>query len=278
MKKIGWIGFGNMGVPMSYNLLNNGHEMMVYSRNIQKMGSKLDERFLWTDSLAELVAHSAYIFLMLPDDEACEEIVNRLTAFPLDKRLVINMSTISPDMSIHLAFLLKQHHTRYIEAPVSGSIKPAEDGNLVILTAGVKLDTDEVSDCFDAMGKKTIYLGEIGLAARAKIGINYYMSIIVFGLADTLNFMERCGVEKDQMLDVINSGACASGITMAKANSILNNDFAPAFPLKYMTKDLKLADRIGLKSSLGSLLLKSYQDANLEFGEDDLMAIIKHLR
>ena len=122
------------------------------------------------------------------------------------------------------------------------------------------------------------YLGKIGAAAKAKIGINYYMAILVAGLADTLIFMENCGINQKQILDIINAGACASGITLAKTPSLLKNDFSPAFPMKYMTKDLNLAKKIGLKSTLGSLMLNSYQDADSEFGEEDLMAIIKNLK
>ena len=113
---------------------------MVYARNKQKLSTDFDKRFSLTDSLSELVQYSDYIFLMLPNDDSCTDIVNKLIEISLNQKLIINRSTVSPAASIQLAQSLRQYNARYIEAPVSGSTKPAQDGNLVILTAGNEHD------------------------------------------------------------------------------------------------------------------------------------------
>lgn len=275
MKKIGWIGYEKMGKPMVNNLLNAGYGLTVYTRN--KVIANDLPRLDFTDSLAEIVDNSDYIFFMLPNDETCEEVARELIGLPIANKLLINMSTISPDTSIKLQNLFKPHHARYIEAPVSGSIQPAKDGTLVVLTGGGHEAVKEMDDCFNVLGKKTIHIGDVGTAAKTKIGINYFMSILVYGLADTILFMEETGVKRNKMLEVINSGACSSGMTETKTPFIIAQDYPPAFPLKYMSKDLKLANQIGLKSSLGDIIHNDFRQAKDEFGEDDLMAIIKFL-
>ncbi len=278
MEKIGWIGFGNMGKPMATNLQKNGYGVMVYVRQAAPSGDGIPPGFIFTNSLSELVAHSSFIFLMLPNDQACEEILKELVALNTEGNLIVNMSTISPDASVRLGSLLDKNGVRYVEAPVSGSIKPAQEGNLVILAAGSYEEVQGLQNIFDILGKKTIYLEAIGNAARAKIGINYYMSVVVYGLADTLLFMEKLGVGNEQMVDIINSGACSSGMTQIKGSAVLQENYQPAFPLKYMAKDLRLAQDVGINSALSSLMTQSYNNANSEFGEEDMIAILKYLK
>ncbi len=111
MKKIGWIGYGNTGVPTTDNLRRCGHHLMSYVRNKHKLNVNFDsdKRFIFTDSISKLVEHSDYIFLMLPNDDTNEGVINKLAQIPLNHRLIIKMSTISPNPSLKTEHLLKQH-------------------------------------------------------------------------------------------------------------------------------------------------------------------------
>lgn len=277
MKTIGWIGLGNMGFPMVLNLLASNHKVNIYTRNEQKKGVIRDKGAHIANSLAELTQASDVIFLMLPDDTVCDNTLHKIRASDVSGKLFVNMSTVSPNASIRFNTELQESNARYVEAPVSGSVKPATEGTLVILAAGRKEDVDSLSDCFDALGKKTFFLGDTGKASLAKIVVNYYMSVIISGLADAVLFAEKVGIADNHMLDIINSTACASGMTQIKTPAIIDRDFKPAFPLKYMYKDLKLSRDAGLTSSLGSLMLELYGQANPTFGEEDLMAIFSYM-
>ncbi|MFZ4861576.1 NAD(P)-dependent oxidoreductase [Sphingobacterium sp. Mn56C] len=278
MKKIGWIGFGNMGKPMARNLFNRGHMLKVYRRQNHGVAAETEARFTFTDSLAELTNAVDYIFLMLPDDTVCTEIVGKLIKTGLDGKIIVNMSTISVATAQYLAQTISDAGSVYIEAPVSGSVKPAEAGNLVILAAGPEKEVLDLQPLFDILGNKTIYLGAIGQAAQAKIGINYYMSVLLSGLADTLVFMENKGIDNKKMLEVINAGACASSLSQIKGTAILEEDYSAAFPLKYMVKDLHLAKDLGLNSALSAVQLQAYAAANTCYAEEDLIAIHKYFR
>jgi len=277
MEKIGWIGLGNMGFPMVINLLSSNYEVNVYTSKLEKAKSIEDKGAHIFPSIVDVAQASDIIFLMLPDDNACEETLNRMKSSGLTGKLIVNMSTVSPKASARFDTEMKERKARYFEAPVSGSVKPATEGTLTILAAGQKEDLDYLSGCFGVLGKKTFYLGEIGKALYAKMVINYYMSIVVCGLADSVLFAEKLGLADGQILDMINASACASGMTQIKAPSIIKRDFKPAFPLKYMLKDLKLSKDIGLTGALGDLMLDLYGQANEDYGQYDLMAIFSYI-
>lgn len=266
-----------MGFPMVLNLLALNHKVNVYTSNEQKKGIIREKGAYIANSLVELTQTSDTIFLMLPDDSACDYTLREIRACGVGGKLVVNMSTVSPNASIRFNTELQESNARYVEAPVSGSVKPVTEGTLVILAAGKKEDVDNLSEYFDALGKETFFLGETGKASQTKIIVNYYMSIIIAGLADAVLLAEKTGIADNQILNIINSSVCASGMTQIKTPAIINRDFKPAFPLKYMYKDLKLSKEIGLTSSLGSLMLELYGQANPTFGEEDLMAIFSYM-
>lgn len=278
MKNIGWIGLGNMGFPMALNLLSAKYNVNIHSRNQEKSKAFSEKGGRVCVSLPELTKNSDIVFLMLPDDDVCAEIIEQIKATDFAGKLIVNMSTISPEASVRFDTDLKKHNIRYVEAPVSGSVKPATEGTLVILAAGENKDLEEVSACFDVLGKKTFTWNTIGKGALAKLVVNYYMSIVVSGLADSVLFAEKIGLEDSRILDVINAGACASGMTQIKAQPIINKEFKPAFPLKYMYKDIRLGKDIGLNSPMGNLMLELYGEANKEFGDEDLMAIYSYIK
>jgi 3-hydroxyisobutyrate dehydrogenase len=172
-----------------------------------------------------------------------------------------------------------KHQIAFIDAPVSGSVKPAEDGTLVIIVGGNPETYELVKPIFDVLGKISIYVGLAGAASSAKLAINYLLGLNLQGLAETILFAENNGVSKEDMLSILNEGACGNGITKIKSSSILNDSFPAAFALKHLVKDLKLAKESGLDTPLSHPLLESNNKAlNEGFGEDDIMAIIKSLK
>jgi 3-hydroxyisobutyrate dehydrogenase len=189
------------------------------------------------------------------------------------------MSTVSPETSHYLAMICDKHQIAFIDAPVSGSVKPAEDGTLVIIVGGNPETYELVKPIFDVLGKISIYVGLAGAASSAKLAINYLLGLNLQGLAETILFAENNGVSKEDMLSIVNKGACGNGITKIKSSSILNDSFPAAFALKHLVKDLKLAKESGLDTPLSHPLLESNNKAlNEGFGEDDIMAIIKSLK
>lgn len=277
--KLGWIGLGHMGTPMATNLLKAGFDIAVYNRTADKMRPLADAGAKIFDSQAQICDYADVLFTMLPNDKVVQDIYNQLMKENVKGKLFINMSTISPELTTQLYELCKDNGADYLDAPVSGSVKPATDATLVILVGGDKEQYDKALPYFDKLGKKSIYLGKAGAAAKAKLAINYYMSVVITGLSETVLFAEKNGISRETMLEIVNISACGSPMSSMKTNSIVNDNYPSAFPLKYMLKDIRLVQNEGLKTKLSDAVLNDYEYASqLGLDDEDLMAVIKAIK
>merc|ERR1719343_265832 len=158
------------------------------------------------------------------------------------------MSTVDEDTVKEIGAAVAAKGGRFLEAPVSGTKGPAINGQLVILAAGDKSLKDEAQPCFDVLGKRTFFLGEVGCGARMKLVINMVMGINMVALAEGLAVGQKAGLEGSDIMEVIKEGAIASPMYGLKGPKMLAGDFAPNFPLKHAQKDVRLA--IGLGDTL----------------------------
>ena len=279
---IGWVGIGNMGNAIVQNLLKNGCGVNVYNRTKEKEKEVVAAGAKSQESLQQLVHNSSIIFTMLSDDEAVKEVYSGeegLLSHSPSGKIFVDMSTVAPETSRYLARLCNDSRNQFLDAPVSGSVKPAQDGTLIIMAGGPVDAFEKVKPLFDIIGKLTLHLGENGAGSSAKLAINYLLGLHLQGLAETVLFAGDNGIKWEDMLTIINEGALANGITKGKAPSILNNQYPAAFALKHLAKDLRLAGQQGLQTPLFPPLLQSFQQALQDgLGEEDVMVIFKWLQ
>ncbi|SDW85477.1 NAD(P)-dependent oxidoreductase [Flavobacterium degerlachei] len=280
--KLGWIGLGNMGNPMVLNLLKANFEVTVFNRTKDKETPLIEAGAKSANSPQELMESCDVVLTMLSNDEAVKEIFegpSGLLNREYPDKIIINMSTVSPATSRYLSTNCSKKEVAFVDAPVSGSVKPAQDGTLVILVGSTAESYQKVKPVFDVLGKISIHVGAAGVASSAKLAINYLLGLNLQGLAETIIFAENNGVSKEDMLSIINEGACGNGITKIKSTSILEDSYPAAFALKHLVKDLGLAKEAGLNTPLIEPLFDSYSAAQYEgLGDEDVMAIIKSLR
>jgi 3-hydroxyisobutyrate dehydrogenase len=129
----------------------------------------------------------------------------------------------------------------FVDAPVSGSKGPAEAGELVILASGPPGANAILSPAFSAIGRKTIWLGDAGQGSRMKLAVNSYLSILIEGVAETLELADRLGVSPAQLADAIEGGPLDAPLANAKLHKMERGDYAPEFPLEWALKDVDLA-------------------------------------
>ncbi|MFW5821243.1 MAG: NAD(P)-dependent oxidoreductase [Bacteroidota bacterium] len=279
-KKIGWIGLGAMGTPMAMNLLKAGYSMIVYNRTKSKEEKLTGAGAESASSPGEMAREADIIFLMVSDDAAVEAVFkgeNSLFSANVPGKIFINMSTISPDLSIELGGLCNVKEHKYMDAPVSGSVKPAEEGSLVIISGAEKQLFDEMKPLLENLGKKVFHMGKIGKGNSAKLAVNLFLGILTHGLAEGVLFARKMGIKPADYLEVINAGGLSSPYTKIKSNLIVDNEYPPAFELRHMAKDLQLALDNQMDSPLGSVVYNTFQEAKVELGEKDLMAVFKYL-
>ncbi len=280
--QLGWAGLGNMGTPIIKNLLKAGFKVAVYNRTKEKEKELIEAGATSAENPNQLIEKCDVVFTMVSDDEAVKQIYtgeNGLLNNQNTGKLAIDMSTVSPATSRYLAEACHNKGMEFLDAPVSGSVKPAQDGTLIIMAGGAEQAFNRAKPIFDKIGKLSVYLGDNGAGSSAKLAINYLLGLNLQGLAETVLFAKKNGIKTEDMLTIINEGACGNGITRLKSTNIINNDFQAAFALKLIAKDLRLAGEQGLKTPLFAPLLNSYTQALQKgLGEEDAAAIYKYLQ
>ena len=193
-------------------------------------------------------------------------------------KMIINMSTVSPGISKKMAELCAAKGNFYLDAPVSGSVKQAETGTLVIMVGGDEKAFETVKPVLEKLGKLSMHIGDNGAGNNAKLAINSLLALYAQGLAETLVFANQNGVKTSDLLELINNAAIGNLFTKIKGDAILQDNFKAAFALKHIVKDLGLAKAEGLSSPLANAAYETFQKAEAELGEEDIIAIVKALK
>lgn len=281
--KIGWAGLGNMGTPMVTNLVKAGFHVKVYNRTIAKAKALQEKLGVQVATCPKhLVEDVDVVITMLTDDAALKEVYEGpegilSVTLPLNM-LAIDMSTVSPDTTRQLATLCEAAGIWYMDAPVSGSVKPAEEAQLVIMAGGRPEDFERATPIFNALGKAAYLLGDNGAGNYAKLAINTFLGITLQGLSEAVLFAKNNGITPEQFLPLINGGPLASVVSNTKARNIINHDFTPSFPLSLLAKDIRLVKAQGIDTPMSNALFTTLQEAlGKGFGAADMIAIYQYL-
>jgi 3-hydroxyisobutyrate dehydrogenase len=276
--KLGFIGLGNMGHPMAKNLEKAEFQLSVYNRTLEK-ADDFKTKSTVSNSIKDLIQNSDVIFTMLTNDTAVRAVYEEIFASNIHGKLFVDMSTISPEASNDIASAVKIKEGGFIDAPVAGSTKPAADGTLIIMVGGSEKDVERAEPYLQKLGKTIKHLGENGKGIAAKLSVNYFISTLYQGLAETILFSNKLGIERTDMLDIINESASGSGATKVKTPLLVSDNYEPAFALDLMLKDILLANKAGADYPLSKTLIETYQSAHdAGFGKDDVIGIINYLK
>ncbi len=274
--RLGFLGLGLMGQPMALNLRRGGHELAVWNRTRAACEPLREAGATVADSPAAVAAASDITFAMLADPAAALAVADGPAGACAGLRAgagYIDMSTVDAATSASVAQLVAARRARFLEAPVSGSRQPAAQGALVIMAAGDRSLYDEAAAALDLLGKKRLFLGEVGNGARLKLVVNQVMGGMMASFCEGLTLARAAGLQADDLLAVLDAGALANPMFRAKGPLLLSGEFAPAFPLKHMAKDLRLAGALAgqadVEQSVAAAVAAIYARA-LAAGDGDL--------
>lgn len=281
--RIGFIGLGIMGKAMAANIARAGYPLTVYNRTPGQAAHLRPLGVAEAATPGTLAAEAEVIILMLTGPEAIDQVLwgeAGVAACARAGASIINMSTVSPNYSHELQRKLAQCNLALIDAPVSGSKKPAEDGTLLILAGGDREHVVKHTPLLGAMGKNVIYCGSVGQGSMMKMAINLLLGAMMEALCETVNFGKKGGLTEDVIFDVITSGPLNCGLYQSKEEMLRNGDFAAQFPLKHAAKDLKFivdtAYQTGAAVPVGHALLQLLRlGVGQSWGELDIAAILK---
>lgn len=283
MQKFGFIGLGIMGSAMAKNLLKAGFQVTVWNRSPEKAEELVALGATRAETPRAVAESCPLTFAMLADPAAAEEVCfgrHGILEGIGDGRGYVDMSTVDPATSQKIGFAVVAKGGRFLEAPVSGSKKPAEDGTLIILASGDRALYDEAMPGLEKMGKKILHLGDVGKGAEMKIVVNMVMGGMMAAFCEGLALGGKAGLALTDILDVIGAGAMANPMFALKGGLIAQGTFTTAFPLKHMQKDLRLAialgDRLGQPLAAAAVTNELFKGGRAAgYGDEDFSALYK---
>jgi 3-hydroxyisobutyrate dehydrogenase len=234
------LGAGIMGAPMARNLLGAGFQVRVWNRSAAKAQALAGDGAGAADTPAAAVHEAGLVLTVLADGEAVQEVMRDAAPAMPEGSVWLQMSTVGEKATEALARLAAEHGIAFVDAPVVGTKQPAEEGKLVILASGPGDALDRAQPVFDAVGSKTLRLGEAGAGSRMKLVTNSWIVGLVEALAETISLAESVGVEPAKFLEVIDGGPLSPVYAQVKGKMMVERDFPTSFPLKHSLKDARL--------------------------------------
>jgi 3-hydroxyisobutyrate dehydrogenase len=239
------LGAGIMGSAMARNLVAAGLKTKVWDRSPAAAGPLAADGAVVAESARDAVRDVAVVITMLPTADAVESVVfdRGVADVFADGCVWAQMGTIGIEATQRIRDRLAAERPGvvFVDAPVSGSKGPAEQGQLLILASGPAPAADRLRPVFDVLGRKTVWLGEAGQGSQVKLVVNAYMSILIEGVAETMELADRLGIGHQQLAEVIEGGPLDAPIADAKLHKMDRGDYAAEFPLEWALKDVDLA-------------------------------------
>jgi glyoxylate/succinic semialdehyde reductase len=282
-KKIGFLGCGIMGVPMAINLIKAGHEVTVWNRTSNAADPVVQAGGTLAISAAEACAASDVTFVMVSTPEAALAVAQSAVSGLSAGKGYVDVSTVDAATSSAVSDIVKATGAMFLEAPVSGSKKPAEDGALIFLCAGDEELYARVQAPLETMGKAHFYLGPVGQGAKMKLVVNMIMGSMMGAFAEGLSLSEKCDLDPETLLRVVSLGAIATPMYAMKGPSMIAGKFPPAFPLKHQQKDMRLAlalaDELAQEMPVAAAANELYKRARRDGCDDeDFSAVLKAVK
>jgi 3-hydroxyisobutyrate dehydrogenase len=279
---VGVLGTGTMGAPIARNLLRAGMPVQVWNRTPAKADRLATAGALVAASPAAAATDVDVLITMLTDGAAVEHVMtgpHGALSTLAPNAIWVQMSTVGIDWSDRLAHLAARHDVTFVDAPVSGSTQPAQDGQLVILAAATPSTRPHLEPIFEPLARQIIWLDRVGDGSRLKLALNNWLSVLVEGTAETLTLATALGLDPHLFVTTIAGGPLASRYATDKAIAMLDADFTPGFPLQHAAKDAALATesahRRGLQLPLTDALLNRWHQAITSgHGRDDVASTI----
>ena len=281
--KIGFIGLGIMGKPMSKNLLKAGYELVVYDLVKEPVGELVAAGAKGANSIAEVAAASEVIITMLPNSPEVKEVIlgpDGVITTARPGTIVIDMSSIAPLVSREVAAKLAAKGVRMLDAPVSGGEPGAIKGTLSIMVGGKKEDFDACYSILKAMGTSVVLVGDVGAGNVTKLANQVIVALNIAAMSEALVLATKAGVEPELVYQAIRGGLAGSNVLDAKAPLVLERSFQPGFRIKLHIKDLnnvlETSHAVGVPLPLTAAVMEMMQALKADgLGDADHGALVR---
>jgi 3-hydroxyisobutyrate dehydrogenase len=282
---VAFIGLGFMGQPMAMNLRRAGTRLVVWNRSPEKCEPLREAGAVVAGDVSDAFERAETVILMLFDRAAIDQVLRRGTpefARLVDGRIVINMSSIAPADSRALDRDIRAAGGRYVEAPVSGSRIPAENGELVAMVAGEQQLVRDIGPLLAPMCREQVFCGEVGSALLMKLAVNLFMLVMVNGLVEAVHFADRYGLDRTALETVLNAGPMASSLSRIKLAKLIAGDHSPQAAIPDALNSTRLIDEAARQVHAASDLIRVCRERfeetlRLGYTGEDMVAVVHAL-
>lgn len=282
--KIGFIGLGIMGKPMSKNLIKSGYNLVVYNRSKEAVDELVALGAESKISPKEVAMNSDVIITMLPNSPQVLELClgeNGIIEGAKEGSIVIDMSSIDPLKSRELSEALWKKRIEFLDAPVSGGEPKAIDGTISVMVGGKRNIFDKCYDVIKSMAGSVEYVGQVGAGNITKLANQIIVALNIAAVSEALILATKAGVDPELVYKAIRGGLAGSTVLDAKAPMILERNFEPGFKIELHMKDLQnvldTSHEVGVSLPLTAQVMEIMQALKVDGLEaEDHSGIIKH--
>ncbi len=272
---IGFIGIGVMGKSMANHLMQGGYPVHIYTRTKAKATDLIDGGAVWEDTVASLASKCNVIFTIVGFPPDVEEVYlgeQGILANMQEGGYVVDMTTSRPDLAVKIAEEAAAKKIQSLDAPVSGGDIGAREARLSIMVGGDQGAFNDVLPLFELMGKNIVYQGKAGSGQHTKMCNQIAIAAGMMGVCEALAYAKKSGLDPENVLKSIESGAAGSWSLTNLAPRVIKEDYAPGFYVKHFVKDMTIAiesaDAMGVELPGLKQAKKLYDKLIAEGGEN----------
>lgn len=278
------LGTGIMGAGMAQNMIGAGLDVTVWNRNPDRARPLVDAGARTATDAAEAVAGADVVVTMLYDADSVAEVMEWALPAMAPGAVWAQTSTVGLDGTARLAELARRHDVDFLDAPVLGTKGPAEQGTLTVLVGGPEALRDKVSPVLDAIGSRTVWVGdEPGDGHKLKLVANSYVTMVMSGTAQALATAEGLGLDPGIVLDTLAGGPLDSPYLQLKGKAIIADEFPTSFSVGGVVKDIGLISAAMRAAGVHSGVMEAVGDAfgraeAAGHGAEDMAAVVHAFR
>jgi 3-hydroxyisobutyrate dehydrogenase len=275
--RVGLLGVGLMGSAMAHRLLDRGIAVIAWDRDSEQLRALEGRGGEPTEGPSEVVSRAGVVITMLPTAAVILDVVEPLLEDWPEDTIWLQMSSVGAAESDQLTQVAEAHAVRLVDAPVSGSTHPAEEGELTILASGPDSARTAVEPIFDALASRVLWVGEAGMGSRLKLAANHWMITMVAALAESMHLCQAMGLDQQQFIALLDGGPLGSVYALQKLDEMRRHEYPAGFPVRLALKDLELVREVEQSSQatmpLLEAVLETFMTASQDLADQDLAAI-----
>jgi len=275
--RVGMLGVGLMGSAMARRLLDRGIAVIAWDRDAEALRALEDRGGESGEGPGAVVSGAGVVITMLPTAAIVLDVVEPTLGDWPEDTVWLQMSSVGAAEADQLSRVAETHGVRLVDAPVSGSTHPAEEGQLTILASGPDSARAAVSPVFDALSSRVLWVGEAGMGSRLKLAANHWMIAMVAALAESMHLCQAMDLDEERFIALLQDGPLGSAYAMQKLDEMRLREYPAGFPIRLALKDLQLVREVeqsaGLPMPLLDTVLDRFSTASQDHADEDLAAI-----